>query len=89
MRIRTAFLLIAIFVAAMIVQLFMTAGVSLWWKTGIASALAICLLLLYISVVRPMTTLANGIDLLKGQDFGSRLAKVGHKDADRLVEMFN
>lgn len=36
-----------------------------------------------------MTTLANGIDLLKGQDFGSRLAKVGHKDADRLVEMFN
>ena len=67
MRIRTAFLLIAIFVAAMIVQLFMTAGVSLWWKTGIASALAICLLLLYISVVRPMTTLANGIDLLKGQ----------------------
>ena len=89
MRIRTAFLLIAIFVAAMIVQLFMTAGVSLWWKTGIASALAICLLLLYISVVRPMTTLANGFDLLKGQDFGSRLAKVGHKDADRLVEMFN
>lgn len=89
MRIRTAFLLIAIFVVALIVQLFLTNGISVWLKTGIASALGICLLLLYLSVVRPMTTLANGIDLLRGQDFGSRLAKVGHKDADRIVDMFN
>lgn len=89
MRIRTAFLLIAIFVVALIVQLFLTQGISAWWKTGMASALGICLMMLYISVVRPMTTLANGIDLLRGQDFGSRLAKVGHKDADRLVDMFN
>ncbi|MDE6527621.1 MAG: PAS domain-containing sensor histidine kinase, partial [Muribaculaceae bacterium] len=89
MRIRTAFLLITIFVAALIVQMFLTAGVSLWWKAGMAAALGICLLTLYLSVVRPMATLANGIDLLRGQDFGSRLAPVGHKDADRLVEMFN
>lgn len=89
MRIRTAFLLIAIFVIALTVQIFLISGISIWLKTGIAAALALCLLLLYLSVVRPMTSLANGIDLLRGQDFGSRLARVGHKDADRLVEMFN
>ena len=54
-----------------------------------AAMLVLCLIFLYVAVVRPMKTIANGMDLLRGQDFSSRLSKVGQPDADRLVVMFN
>ena len=60
-----------------------------WMIAATATALILCLIFLYIAVVRPMKTIANGMDLLRGQDFSSRLSKVGQPDADRLVEMFN
>lgn len=44
---------------------------------------------LYVALVRPVRTLANGIGLIRAQDFSSRLARVGQIDADRLVETFN
>ena len=44
---------------------------------------------LYAALVRPVRTLANGIGLIRAQDFSSRLAKVGQIDADRLVDTFN
>lgn len=46
-------------------------------------------LLLYLRTVKPMRTIANGMDLLRAQDFSSRLAKVGEPQADRVVELFN
>lgn len=54
--------------------------------------LALCLVLLwvfYIRLIKPINTIANGIDLLREQDFSSRLSPVGQRDADRVVEMFN
>lgn len=36
-----------------------------------------------------MRGIANGMDLIRAQDFSSRLTKVGQPEADRIVDMFN
>jgi len=38
---------------------------------------------------KPMDAIRSGMDLLRSQDFASRLRKVGQKDADEVVELFN
>lgn len=72
------------------------AGSCAWLPEGFRlPALGVCVLLLvleiwlYVALVRPVRTLANGVGLIRAQDFSSRLAKVGQIDADRLVETFN
>ncbi len=47
------------------------------------------LLLLYRSVIKPIGALRSGMDLLRSQDFASRLRRVGQRDADEVVEIFN
>ncbi len=57
---------------------------------SIAIVTSVVLLLLYYRrVVRPMRTIANGMDLLREQDFSSRLRHVGEPQADRIVDIFN
>ncbi len=43
----------------------------------------------YRRVVKPLNAIANGMDLLKEQDFSSRLSPVGQHEADRIVTVFN
>lgn len=43
----------------------------------------------YRKVVKPLKSIANGMDLLREQDFSSRLSPVGQAEADRIVKMFN
>lgn len=43
----------------------------------------------YQKVIKPIRTIGNGMDLLREQDFSSRLSPVGQVDADRLVNLFN
>lgn len=79
----------ALSVIALGVQLFLFPSLPMW-GTGILLAIVIVMLaLLYRSVVSPMATLATGVDLVREQDFNSRLVKVGQADADRLVDIFN
>ena len=49
----------------------------------------IILLMFHRYVARPMHTIVLGLDLLREQDFSSRLVKVGERECDRLVDMFN
>ena len=51
--------------------------------------LLVILLYFYRRVVRPMRIIADGMDLLREQDFSSRLHTVGEPKADRIVGMFN
>ena len=56
------------------------------------AVIMLCLLMLvyfYRKVVTPLNSIANGMDLLREQDFSSRLAPVGQAEADRIVAMFN
>lgn len=45
--------------------------------------------MMYFALVRPVSSILLGMDLIKGQDFGSRLAKVGQLDAEKLIDLFN
>ncbi len=61
-------------------------------RTTMICCLAVCALLTVmvgIFVFRLMDTVDNGINLLKAQDYASRLRKVGQPEADAVVELFN
>lgn len=58
----------------------------------VASVAAVALAIaawLYFSVIKQLMAVQNGLYLLKAQDFSSRLAKVGDRDADTIVSLFN
>ena len=57
--------------------------------TGIAIVALALLLFYHRRVVRPMQTIAGGMDLLREQDFSSRLRRVGEPHADRIIDIFN
>ncbi|MDR1623823.1 MAG: PAS domain-containing protein [Tannerellaceae bacterium] len=50
---------------------------------------AIYLIIFYRSIIKPLQVIGDGMDLLKEQDFTSRLRKVGQPEADRIVGVFN
>ncbi|MBR8774181.1 sensor histidine kinase [Porphyromonas levii] len=54
-----------------------------------ALVLIVLLFFYYRSAVRPMRAIVNGMNLLKAQDFSSRLKKIGQSNADEIVELFN
>jgi nitrogen fixation/metabolism regulation signal transduction histidine kinase len=56
---------------------------------GIALLVIILFILLYNMLLKPFKTISNGMDLLKQQDFSSRLRPVGHGETDYLIEIFN
>jgi len=47
------------------------------------------LVVFYNKIVKPMNTIGSGMELLREQDFSSRLSKVGQYEADRIVNIFN
>ncbi len=66
-----------------------TASEIVWLMEGIVG-LCLCLLMVfYFKVIRPMQAITNGVYLLQGKDFSSRLSRVGQPEADRIVDMFN
>ncbi|MDH6305245.1 nitrogen fixation/metabolism regulation signal transduction histidine kinase [Parabacteroides sp. PF5-5] len=50
---------------------------------------AIYLFIFYRSIIKPLQVIGDGMDLLKEQDFSSRLRQVGQPEADRIVDVFN
>lgn len=66
---------------------------SLSWKT-VALEVLILVALAYLAIfyrktVRPLQMISNGMDLLREQDFSSKLREVGQYEADRIVTIFN
>ncbi|MDE5970215.1 MAG: HAMP domain-containing histidine kinase [Muribaculaceae bacterium] len=49
----------------------------------------ILLSILYRSTTLPLSKVISGLDLLKSQDTANRLSKVGQRDADSIVSLFN
>lgn len=56
---------------------------------ALAAATLVSLLCFHRATVKPLQAIRAGMDLLLSQDFASRLRKVGQKDADDVVELFN
>ena len=63
------------------------------WKfyviEGIVTFSLFYLIYFYRKVVKPLNSIAGGMDLLRAQDFSSRLSSVGQREADRIVSIFN
>lgn len=43
----------------------------------------------YRKIIKPLDTIATGLNLLREQDFSSRLSPVGQREADKIVDIFN
>lgn len=56
---------------------------------GSIAFILLYLIVFYNKIVKPMHTIGNGMELLREQDFSSRLSPVGQHEADRIVNIFN
>lgn len=93
MKLRTYFYILAIALVA-ILGLIMYDNIDSMSWTAIGLSTIIVLVLIYLiffyqKVVRPLQNISNGMDLLKEQDFSSRLRRIGQFEADRVVDIFN
>lgn len=93
MRLSTLFFLLGLLLAlAWGILLSFTLSMKsplLYVGEGVISFSLVILFYFYWKVIKPLNSIASGMDLLREQDFSSRLAPVGQAEADRIVEMFN
>lgn len=95
MRIKSFFIILALILLAL-------SGALAYWAThlpdsrlpyyimeGTIAFILIYLIAFYNKIVKPMHTIGNGMELLREQDFSSRLSPVGQHEADRIVNIFN
>lgn len=91
LRVGRIFSFILILLSATIVAIMLIDTDTIAYKIMLGLALACVLLiaLCHSNEMRMLRTIANGFDLLRAQDFSSRLAHVGQKESDRIVDLFN
>ena len=64
-------------------------GTVLWAFEGALLAVLVGELMIHWMLAMPLAALRTGVDLLKEQDFASKVRKVGQRDADNIAETFN
>ena len=94
MRLKSMFfLLILLLVCLVLLLAYMVLGGHsfklFFWIEGLMVLVIVLLFLLYQRIIKPLYTLGNGMYLLNEQDFSSRLGRVGQKETDRIVDVFN
>ncbi len=93
MKLRVYFYTLA-FILALIfgLTLYENRGSMSWINIAVGGLIVLALLYLvvfYRKTVRPLETIGSGMDLLREQDFSSKLREVGQYEADRVVVIFN
>lgn len=63
--------------------------IALYLTTAVTAILCLCLIFLYYRKIKAMNIIIRGVDLIKEQDFGSKLTPVGQRDADKIIQLFN
>ncbi|GHT70384.1 hypothetical protein AGMMS50239_38710 [Bacteroidia bacterium] len=79
-------------IPAVITYKFFYTKTSFGWFAGIETLIvltAVYLVIFYRRIIKPLQIIGNGMELLKEQDFTSRLRRVGQSEADRIVAVFN
>lgn len=93
MRIKFFFFILVLFLLGLGGALLCLAGgmqiAHLYIVEGLIAFILIYLLVFYRKIVKPMNTIGSGMELLREQDFSSRLSRVGQYEADRIVNIFN
>lgn len=93
MRIKGLFIIVAVLLLIIMAFLaYIGAKSSLWLFytiEGLILITTIFMIIFYRKIVKPLHTIGNGMELLREQDFSSRLSLVGEAEADRVVMVFN
>ena len=93
MRIKFYFFILVLFLLGLGGALIYLAGkmqtTHLYVVEGIIVFILLYLVVFYRKIVKPMSTIGSGMELLREQDFSSRLSRVGQYEADRIVNVFN
>ena len=83
-----AFLLITVWIAVLFIAT-QENGWQFYLIEGIVTFSLFYLIYFYRKVIKPINSIAGGMDLLQAQDFSSRLSPIGQQEADRIVKVFN
>lgn len=91
MRLKHFFFILVAWLLVLIVVIGMAVEQKplLYGLQAMVAGLILYLAFFYRKVVKPMNTIGHGMELLREQDFGSRLLPVKQREADRIVEIFN
>ena len=93
MKLKSFFFILAFLLIVVWIVLLFIATQENGWRfyliEGIITLSLIYLVYFYRKVIKPLNSIANGMDLLQAQDFSSRLSPVGQREADRIVSIFN
>ena len=93
MKLKSFFFLLAFLLLVVWTILLFIATQENGWRfyliEGIITFSLIYLVYFYKKLIKPLNSIAGGMDLLQAQDFSSRLAPVGQREADRIVSIFN
>ncbi len=93
MKLKSFFFLLAFLLIVVWILLLFIATEENGWRfyviEGITTVSLVYLVYFYQKVIKPLNSIAGGMDLLQAQDFSSRLAPVGQREADHIVSIFN
>ena len=82
--------LLLLVITALLLKLSLGQGsILLFVAEGLVIFTLLFLIFFYRKLVKPLDSIADGIDLLREQDFSSRLKPVGQVETDRIVQVFN
>ena len=84
-----SFVIILLFVALGLLLLLDSGSVAYKIVWGVAVICVIFVVIFHRKVTRPLRAIANGVYMLREQDFTNRLAHVGDNEADQVVDLFN
>lgn len=82
-------LLLLLFTGILLYFTLQQGAVAFYIAEGAVIISVITLAVFYKRIVKPIRTLAQGMDMLKMQDFTQRLKTIGQKETDTIAETFN
>ncbi|MCC8147276.1 MAG: PAS domain-containing protein, partial [Bacteroidales bacterium] len=83
-------LLLLILISALTYYVFKTSSFkSFFLIEGLIALIVVYLFIFYRIIIKPLQIIGGGMELLKEQDFSSRLRHVGQPEADKIVDVFN
>ncbi len=93
MKLKSYFLILAFLLSVIWIVLLFIATKESGWRFYLIEGIVTCSLFylsyFYKKVIKPLNSIAGGMDLLQAQDFSSRLSPVGQLEADHIVSIFN
>ena len=93
MKLKHLFYILALLLVTVWLLVLFIATEEYGWKFYVIESVVtisiIYLVYFYRKVIKPLNSIAGGMDLLQAQDFSSRLSPVGQHEADHIVSIFN